>query len=112
MPCSRLCRLAQACRPPKDGAIEIDTSDQDFELDDYSTGGGQLELENVAGDSSKLRDDMSALLQTQVIPSEVRAPLPRHLKAAQEEGMADLCSEWGIAAGNSSGERSAQRTVG
>ena len=33
---------------------------------------------------------MSALLQSEVIPNEIRAPLPRHLRAAQTEGMEDL----------------------
>ena len=33
---------------------------------------------------------MSGLLQSEVIPNEVRAPLPKHLKAAQEEGLADF----------------------
>jgi len=33
---------------------------------------------------------MSALLQNEVIPNEVRAPLSRHLKAAQEEGLGDF----------------------
>jgi len=76
--------------PWKDGTIEVDTSDQDFELYDYSTSGGQLELDNVAGSGSKLREDLSALLQNEVIPNEVRAPLPRYLKTAQEEGIADF----------------------
>jgi arylsulfatase A-like enzyme len=76
--------------PWKEGTIEVDTSDQDFELYDYSTGGGQLELANIAGTGSKLRDEMSALLQNEVIPNEVRAPLPRHLMAAQKEGMEDF----------------------
>jgi hypothetical protein len=33
---------------------------------------------------------MSALLQSEVIPNEIRAPLPRHLRAAQKEGMEDF----------------------
>jgi hypothetical protein len=76
--------------PWKSGTIEVDTSDQDFELYDYSADGGQLELDNIAGSGSQLREQMSGLLQSEVIPKEIRAPLPRHLKAAQEEGMADL----------------------
>ena len=76
--------------PWKDGTIEVDTSDQDFELYDYSTSDGQLELTNLAGTGSKLQEELSGLLQSEVIPNEVRAPLPKHLRAAQEEGMADF----------------------
>ncbi len=32
---------------------------------------------------------MSQLLQSQVIPNEVRAPLPNRLSAAQQEGFDD-----------------------
>jgi hypothetical protein len=76
--------------PWKDGTVEVDTSDQDFELYDYSTGDGRLELANPAGKGSKLQEEMSGLLQNEVIPNEVRARLPRHLKAAHEEGLADF----------------------
>jgi arylsulfatase A-like enzyme len=76
--------------PWKKDTIEVDTSDQDFELYDYSSDGGELELTNLAGAGSKLQTEMSALLQNQVIPNEIRAPLPRHLRAAQKEGMEDF----------------------
>ncbi len=68
----------------------MDTSDQDFELYDYSTGSGQLELANLAGGGSGLQAEMSQLLENVVIPNEVRAPLPRHLQAAQKEGLEDF----------------------
>jgi arylsulfatase A-like enzyme len=76
--------------PWKEGTIEVDTSDQDFELYDFSSSGGRLELDNVAGKGSALQTEMSALLQSQVIPNEIRAPLPRHLRAAQKEGLEDF----------------------
>ncbi len=76
--------------PWKEGTIEVDTSDQDFELYDYSTNGGQLELANLAGGGSGLEGEMSRLLENVVIPNEVRAPLPRRLRAAQQEGMEDF----------------------
>jgi arylsulfatase A-like enzyme len=76
--------------PWKDGTIEVDTSDQDFELYDYSTSAGQLELANLAGSGSALQTELSGLLQSQVIPNEIRAPLPRRLRAAQKEGMEDF----------------------
>lgn len=76
--------------PWKDGTIEVDSSDQDFELYDYSSDDGVAELTNQAGKGSQLQADMSALLENEVIPNEVRAPLPRRLRAAQKEGMEDF----------------------
>jgi arylsulfatase A-like enzyme len=73
----------------KDGTIEVDPSDQDFELYDYSTVGGRRELSNLAGTGSKLEPELAQLLESQVIPHEVRAPLPSRLQAAQQEGLAD-----------------------
>ncbi|MDX6637699.1 MAG: hypothetical protein QOJ01_1210, partial [Solirubrobacterales bacterium] len=73
----------------KDGTIEVDPLDQDFELYDYSSGDGRRELANVAGPASSLQAQMSQLLQSQVIPNEVRAPLPSRLSAAQQEGFDD-----------------------
>jgi arylsulfatase A-like enzyme len=73
----------------KEGTIEVDPLDQDFELYDYSGGGGQRELVNVAGPASSLQAGMSELLQSEVMPNEVRAPLPSRLSAAQQEGFDD-----------------------
>jgi arylsulfatase A-like enzyme len=70
--------------------LEVDTSDQDFELYDYSNSAGQLELESLAGRKTPLESQLSQLLQQHVIPNEVRAPLPRHLRAAQKEGLEDF----------------------
>jgi arylsulfatase A-like enzyme len=76
--------------PWKPGTIEVDTSDQDFELYDYTSSDELLEVNNVAGKGSALERELSALLQSEVIPKEIRAPLPRHLRAAQKEGMEDF----------------------
>jgi hypothetical protein len=73
----------------KNGTIEVDPSDQDFELYDYSTGGGTSELTNLAGTGSTLQPELAQLLESKVIPHEVRAPLPSRLLAAQQEGLAD-----------------------
>jgi arylsulfatase A-like enzyme len=73
--------------PWKEGTIEVDTSDQDFELYDYSTSSGQLELDNLSGNGTGLQTEMSGLLENEVIPNEVRAPLPRYLQPAQQEGL-------------------------
>jgi arylsulfatase A-like enzyme len=77
-----------------DGTIEVDPRDQDRELYDYRTPGGRLELESIAGRGTTLEDTMSRLLEDEVIP-EVRAPLPRRLEAAREEGMADFYARTG-----------------
>jgi arylsulfatase A-like enzyme len=73
----------------KDGTIDVGPGDQDRELYDYSTPGGRLELENIAGRKTTLEDTMAGLLEAEVLP-EVRASLPRRLEAAREEGMADF----------------------
>ncbi len=73
----------------KDGTIEVDPLDQDLELYDYSSGEGRSELANVAGPASSLRSELSQLLESEVIPNEIRAPLPSRLLAAQQEGMED-----------------------
>jgi arylsulfatase A-like enzyme len=79
-----------AYSPWRDGTIQVDTSDQDRELYDYRTHGGQLELDNLAGKGTPLEVSMSSLLERTVIPHEIRAPLPRRLRAAQAEGLADF----------------------
>jgi hypothetical protein len=70
----------------REGTIDVDRTDQDRELYDYATKAGRLELDNVAGTDSALESSMSRLLQAKVMP-EIRAPLPRRLKAAQAEGL-------------------------
>jgi arylsulfatase A-like enzyme len=74
----------------KEGTIDVDPVDQDRELYDYGTPGGRREVENIAGRNTRLEQAMSRLLERKVIPAEVRKPLPRRLKAAQDEGMADF----------------------
>jgi hypothetical protein len=73
----------------RDGTIEVDPLDQDFDLYDYSSSDGRRELGNVAGPASSLQAQMSQLLLSKVIPNEVRAPLPSRLSAAQQEGLDD-----------------------
>jgi hypothetical protein len=73
----------------KDETIDVEPGDQDRELYDHRTPGGRLELENIAGRKTTLEDTMAALLEAEVMP-EVRAPLPRRLEGAHEEGMADF----------------------
>jgi hypothetical protein len=69
------------------GTLNVEPGDQDLELYDYGTAGGKLELDNIAGTAPALLGKMSGLLNGKVIPHEVRAPLPRGLWAAQEQGI-------------------------
>lgn len=67
--------------------IGLRKAGQEAELYDYSTPGGRMEIENLAGEShleERLRKQLHA-----AIHKELRAPLPRRLKAAYERGFAD-----------------------
>ncbi|MFR9749491.1 sulfatase-like hydrolase/transferase [Nocardia sp. 004] len=69
--------------------IRIDAAQpQEFELYDYSTDGGRLELDNQNETGNPLRGTMEPLLDN-VIRNEIQQPLPPYLKAAQEEGISD-----------------------
>jgi hypothetical protein len=88
---SRSRLFKETTESPPDSSVHDRSYDRRDKLFDYSAGsGGQLEVDNIAGSGSQLREEMSGLLQSEVIPNEVHAPLPRQLKAAQEEGMADF----------------------
>jgi hypothetical protein len=67
------------------GTIEIDSIGEQRELYDYSTPAGQLELDNVEGASS-LEEPLQGALNY-AIRSELRAPLPTRLQAAQNAGI-------------------------
>ncbi len=70
-------------------STDIDNSRPiDRELYDYSTPAGRHEIDNQAGRSRK-QAALQQLLDHQVLP-ELRAPLPESLKAAQEQGLADM----------------------
>ncbi len=67
---------------------EIALAGQERELYDYSSEHGRLELENLAG-RSPLEDKLRHTLEHDVIPHEVRQPLPAPLAQAQRRGFAD-----------------------
>ncbi|MEV6772017.1 sulfatase-like hydrolase/transferase [Nocardia sp. NPDC051030] len=74
-----------------DGKIQIDPSQpQEYELYDYGTRDGSLELDNIAANDSPLRTSMAAA-HAQAL-AEINQPLPARLKAAQEQGWADYFS--------------------
>jgi hypothetical protein len=73
----------------KPGGMDIDTSRPiDRELYDYWTPSSRHEIDNLAGRSAK-QAALQELIDHQVM-AEVRAPLPRSLNAAQEQGLADM----------------------
>lgn len=75
-----------------DGRIQIDSSaDQEFELYDYSTDKGRLELDNQAATGNPLRPKMEQLL-AQAMDTELQQPLPTYLKDAQDQGISDYIS--------------------
>ncbi|WP_246023268.1 sulfatase-like hydrolase/transferase [Nocardia yunnanensis] len=75
------------------GSARIDAAEsEDFELYDYSTRDGALELDNIAADDGALRDRMSRLHEA-AVDAELHQPLPDSLRAAQEEGWADYQAE-------------------
>ncbi|TMS53572.1 sulfatase-like hydrolase/transferase [Mycobacterium sp. DBP42] len=73
----------------KPGSMDIDTSRPiHHELYDYTTDSGRRELDNQAGRSAK-QADLQGLLDHEVLP-ELRAPLPKFLDEAQEQGLANM----------------------
>jgi arylsulfatase A-like enzyme len=76
----------------REGALTPEAAGQEFELYDYSSSGGQLELLNSAGASDALEEELWVTLEEQALPSELRAPLPAALLAAQRRGFANYDS--------------------
>lgn len=66
----------------------ISLAGQEHELYDYSTAHGALELENLTG-RSPIEEELRRTLQEEVIPREVRRPLPGRLAEAQRRGFAN-----------------------
>ncbi len=73
----------------REGTLTAETAGQEFELYDYSSPGGQLELLNSAGSSGPLEEELWVMLEEQALPGELRAPLPSSLRAAQRRGLAN-----------------------
>lgn len=68
-------------------SLRMRNAGQEAELYDYRTLAGRMELENLAG-ASHLEERLRAQLHA-AIADELRAPLPRRMKAASERGLAD-----------------------
>jgi arylsulfatase A-like enzyme len=70
----------------REGALTPEAAGQEFELYDYSSADGQLELLNSAGAAGALEEELWVTLEEQALPGELRAPLPTSLHAAQRRG--------------------------
>jgi arylsulfatase A-like enzyme len=76
----------------REGTLTAEAAGQEFELYDYSSPGGRLELLNSAGASEALEEELWVTLEEQALPGELRAPLPASLRAAQRRGFANYQS--------------------
>jgi arylsulfatase A-like enzyme len=74
------------------GTIALEPAGQEFELYDYSIPAGRAELQNSAGASDALEEELWVTLEEEAIPRELRAPLPGALDAAQRRGLANYQS--------------------
>jgi len=62
--------------------VEIDTAGQEFEYYDYATEEGRLELANTASSAAAMA--ARSVMSEQLIPEELRAPLPGTYRTAAE----------------------------
>ncbi len=76
----------------REGTLTVEGAGQEFELYDYSSPGGRLELLNSAGSSGALEEELWVTLEEQALLGELRAPLPASLRAAQRRGLANYQS--------------------
>ena len=73
----------------REGTLTVEAAGQEFELYDYASPGGQLELLNSAGAAGALEEELWVTLEEQALPGELRAPLPTSLHVAQRRGFAN-----------------------
>ncbi len=76
----------------REGTLTVEAAGQEFELYDYASPGGRLELLNSAGASSVLEEELWVTLEERALPGELRASLPAPLRAAQRRGFANYQS--------------------
>ncbi|MEV0466844.1 sulfatase-like hydrolase/transferase [Nocardia tengchongensis] len=75
------------------GTSRIDPAQQEeYELYDYSTREGGLELDNTAAIGGGLRDTMSRL-HDEAVRTELQQPLPANLQQAQQDGWNDYFTQ-------------------
>lgn len=71
-----------------DDSFEIQSAGQELEFYDYTTEEGRLELVNTASPQNQRFAELYQLFMTELVPNELRAPLPDTLEAARQETMA------------------------
>jgi hypothetical protein len=67
----------------------LEPAGQELELYDYSQPAGRAEVVNSAGTQTELEEELWNVLETEVLPDELRAPLPSTLRAPQRRGIAN-----------------------
>jgi arylsulfatase A-like enzyme len=73
----------------REGSLTVEPAGQEFELYDYSSAAGRLELLNSAGAGGALEEELWLTLEERALPDELRAPLPAALRATQRRGLAN-----------------------
>jgi arylsulfatase A-like enzyme len=70
------------------GTIEVEAAGHESEFYEYANEEGRMELTSQDRSGSPLEDRMWQTLESEAIPDELRAPLPKRLQAARREAMA------------------------
>ncbi len=65
--------------------IALQAQNQQAECYDYSTAGGQIEVDNIYTRNPQFSQQLYQQLLNEALPNELRAPLPSFLQAAQQE---------------------------
>jgi hypothetical protein len=68
-----------------DDSIDIIPDEQQYEFYDYTTDEGRLELANTASAENPKFTTLYQTLMTELVPNELRAPLPEPLETARKE---------------------------
>lgn len=76
----------------------LDRSTQEFEYYDYTTEGGRLEIENTADSAAARR--ANRLLQTKLIPGQLRRPMPARLQPVEHIAKREMLEFMGLATGS------------
>lgn len=79
----------------EEGTSTMLSEGQESELYDYSTTGGQQEIDNVAPGGGTLYNQLYTSLVDDVIPNELRQPLPDALQATQQAAYSAYLAEFG-----------------
>lgn len=78
-----------------EGTSTLVSEGQESELYDYSTTGGQQEIDNLAPNGGTLYNQLYTSLVDDAIPNELRQPLPAYLQATQQTAYSAYLAEFG-----------------